>query len=157
MSSLHTAIPTPSFCSFWHGHPYIPIHFLLVFFILVQVAASRGLLHVAIPALPEYCHKCTVFLCSLVVRFPHPCFTSTADSIAKYGGRAQDLENYVMHNLTWYSTCKCNGVYRSNRVGNSSFHRVESPRYEHSGSKRHCSRKIERDSCKSHGDSCSQF
>ena len=27
MSCLHTAIPTPSFCSFWHGHPYIPIHF----------------------------------------------------------------------------------------------------------------------------------
>ena len=34
MSSLHTAIPTPSFCSFWHGHPYIPIHFLKMFFIL---------------------------------------------------------------------------------------------------------------------------
>ena len=35
MSSLHTAIPTPSFCSFWHGHPYIPIHFLKMFFILL--------------------------------------------------------------------------------------------------------------------------
>ena len=35
MSCLHTAIPTPSFCSFWHGHPYIPIHFLKMFFILV--------------------------------------------------------------------------------------------------------------------------
>ena len=35
MSFLHTAIPTPSFCSFWHGHPYIPIHFLKMFFILV--------------------------------------------------------------------------------------------------------------------------
>ena len=34
MSSLHAAIPTPSFCSFWHGHPYIPIHFLKMFFIL---------------------------------------------------------------------------------------------------------------------------
>ena len=42
-------------------------------------------------------------------------------------------------------------------VGNSSFHRVESPRYEHSSSKRHCARKIERDSCKSYGDSFSQF
>ena len=37
MSSLHTAIPTPSFCSFWHGHPYIPIHFLKMFFILYIV------------------------------------------------------------------------------------------------------------------------
>ena len=36
MSCLHTAIPTPSFCSFWHGHPYIPIHFLKMFFILVH-------------------------------------------------------------------------------------------------------------------------
>ena len=24
--------------------------------------------------------------------------------LAKYGGRAQDLENYVMQNVTWYST-----------------------------------------------------
>ena len=38
MSSLHTAISTPSFCSFWHGHPYIPIHFLKMFFILVIIA-----------------------------------------------------------------------------------------------------------------------
>ena len=37
MSSLHTAIPTPSFCSFWHGHPYIPIHFLKMFYILVHI------------------------------------------------------------------------------------------------------------------------
>ena len=37
MSSLHTAIPTPSFCSFWHGHPYIPIHFLKMFYILVII------------------------------------------------------------------------------------------------------------------------
>ena len=37
MSCLHTAIPTPSFCSFWHGHPYIPIHFLKMFFILVNI------------------------------------------------------------------------------------------------------------------------
>ena len=37
MSSLHTAIPTSSFCSFWHGHPYIPIHFLKMFFILVYI------------------------------------------------------------------------------------------------------------------------
>ena len=38
MSSLHTAIPTPSFCSFWHGHPYIPIHFLKMFFILYYMS-----------------------------------------------------------------------------------------------------------------------
>ena len=36
MSCLHTAIPTPSFCSFWHSHPYTPIHFLKMFFILVK-------------------------------------------------------------------------------------------------------------------------
>ena len=37
MSSLYTAISTPSFCSFWHGHPYIPIHFLKMFYILVYI------------------------------------------------------------------------------------------------------------------------
>ena len=34
MSCLHTAIPTPSFCGFWHGHPYIPLHFLKMFLYL---------------------------------------------------------------------------------------------------------------------------
>ena len=42
MSSLHTLIPTPSFCSFWHGHPYIPIHFLKMFYILVQYTVPGG-------------------------------------------------------------------------------------------------------------------
>ena len=42
----------------------------------------------------------------------------------------------------WYD------VQRLYSVENSSFHRVESPRYEHSGSKRHCAHKIERDLCK---------
>ena len=32
---------------------------------------------------------------------------------------------------------------------------VELPRYKHSGSKRHCTHKIERDSCKSQGDNFS--
>ena len=41
MSCLHTAIPTPSFCSFWHGHPYIPIHFLKMFFILVAIWSTK--------------------------------------------------------------------------------------------------------------------
>ena len=35
MSCLHTAIPTRSFCGFWHGHPYIPLHFLKMFSVLV--------------------------------------------------------------------------------------------------------------------------
>ena len=30
MSCLHTAIPTPSFCGFWHSHPYIPLHFVFI-------------------------------------------------------------------------------------------------------------------------------
>ena len=34
---LYTAIPTPSFCGFWHCHPYIPQHFWKMFFILVCV------------------------------------------------------------------------------------------------------------------------
>ena len=34
MSCLTTAILTPSFCSFWHCHPYIPLHFLKMFSIL---------------------------------------------------------------------------------------------------------------------------
>ena len=42
MSSLHTAIPTPSFCSFWHSHPYIPIHFLKMFYILYIHIYSEG-------------------------------------------------------------------------------------------------------------------
>ena len=29
MSCLHTTIHTPSFCGFWYGHPYIPLHFFL--------------------------------------------------------------------------------------------------------------------------------
>ena len=37
LSFLHTAIPTPSFCGFWHCHPYIPLHFWKMFFILVCV------------------------------------------------------------------------------------------------------------------------
>ena len=43
MSSLHTAISTPSFCSFGHGHPYIPIHFLKMFFILVTITVTEDL------------------------------------------------------------------------------------------------------------------
>ena len=27
LSCLHTAIPTPNFCGFWHSHSYIPLHF----------------------------------------------------------------------------------------------------------------------------------
>ena len=42
MSCLHTAIPTPSFCSFWHGHPYIPIHFLKMFFIYSDDTGEEG-------------------------------------------------------------------------------------------------------------------
>ena len=34
---LHTAIHIPSLCSFWHCHPYIPIHFWKMFFILVAI------------------------------------------------------------------------------------------------------------------------
>ena len=37
MSCLHTAIPTPSFCSFWHCHPYIPLHLKKMFSILVCI------------------------------------------------------------------------------------------------------------------------
>ena len=37
MSCLHTAIPTPSFFSFWHENPYIPLHFLKMFFILYKL------------------------------------------------------------------------------------------------------------------------
>ena len=52
MSSLHIAIPTPSFCSFWHGHPYIPIHFLKMFFILVyKVLLHCVIVDVSVPAL----------------------------------------------------------------------------------------------------------
>ena len=32
---LHTAIHISSLCGFWHCHPYIPIHFWKMFFILV--------------------------------------------------------------------------------------------------------------------------
>ena len=34
LSCLYTAIPIPDF---WHCHPYIPLHFLKMFFILVCV------------------------------------------------------------------------------------------------------------------------
>ena len=34
---LHTAIHISSLCGFWHCHPYIPIHFWKMFFILVCV------------------------------------------------------------------------------------------------------------------------
>ena len=43
MSFLYTAIPTPSFCSFWYGHPYIPLHFLKMFFILYLLIAPVSL------------------------------------------------------------------------------------------------------------------
>ena len=36
MSCLYTAISTPSFCGFWHCHPYIPLHFWRMFFILTN-------------------------------------------------------------------------------------------------------------------------
>ena len=32
-----TAIPISSFCGYWHCHPYIPLHFWNMFFILVHV------------------------------------------------------------------------------------------------------------------------
>ena len=44
LSCLVTAIPIPipSFCCFWHCHPYIPLHLLEMFFILVlYVSESR--------------------------------------------------------------------------------------------------------------------
>ena len=31
ISCLYTAIHTPSFCGFWHRHPYIPLHIPLHF------------------------------------------------------------------------------------------------------------------------------
>ena len=66
------------------------------------------LLHVAIPALLEYCHKHTTFLCSLVVQsmlIIYTCFTvHTTDCIA---GRAR-LGNYVTHNVTWYNSMASN-------------------------------------------------
>ena len=53
-----------------------------------------------------------MFLCSLIVRPLHPClfyytcFTSTADcaTALRSTAGAQDLGNYVTHNVTWYST-----------------------------------------------------
>ena len=53
---------------------------------------------------------------------------------------AQDLANYITYNVT----CMVQVQWHLYSVGNSSFHRVELPRYEHSGNKRHCSHKIER-------------
>ena len=40
-----------SFCGFWHCHPYIPIHFWKIFFILVQcrITAYIGVLEVLEP------------------------------------------------------------------------------------------------------------
>ena len=37
MFCLHTAIPTPRCRGFRHSHPYIPLHFWKMFFILVHV------------------------------------------------------------------------------------------------------------------------
>ena len=37
LSCLYTAIHTPSFCGFRHCHPYIPLHFWKMFFILVYI------------------------------------------------------------------------------------------------------------------------
>ena len=34
LSCLYTTILTPSFCGIWHCHPYIPLHFWKMFFIL---------------------------------------------------------------------------------------------------------------------------
>ena len=59
MSSLHTAIPTPSFCSFWHGHPYIPIHFLKMFFILLYNDCFSCSLLAA--AAPMVCEEVAIF------------------------------------------------------------------------------------------------
>ena len=42
MSCLHTAIPTPSFCGFWHGHPYIPLHFLKMFLYFMYIQMQPG-------------------------------------------------------------------------------------------------------------------
>ena len=43
MCCLYTATSTPSFCRFWHGHPYIPLHFLKMFYILVAKEGLKGL------------------------------------------------------------------------------------------------------------------
>ena len=48
MSCLHTAIPTPSFCGFWHGHPYIPLHFLKMFLYFVLYNLSVNVIIMAI-------------------------------------------------------------------------------------------------------------
>ena len=102
----------------------------------------------------------TMFLYSLLVRSLHPffytCFTSTADCQEVRRTRAR-LRNYVTHNVTWYSTsAKASNVCTVLETP-ASMHWVQSPRYEHSSSKRHCAHKIERDWCKSHSDSLSQF
>ena len=70
MSSLHTAIPTPSFYSFWHGHPYIPIHFLKMFYILVYKqtwACDITVAKVEFMVPLKYLLKLIVILSNLVV------------------------------------------------------------------------------------------
>ena len=64
MSSLHTAIPTPSFCSFWHGHPYIPIHFLKMFFILYnsRLLCSHAVLEIVTVVISNGNFKCCISL-----------------------------------------------------------------------------------------------
>ena len=39
---LHTAIHISSLCGFWHCHPYIPIHFWKMFFILYDKAVEQN-------------------------------------------------------------------------------------------------------------------
>jgi len=34
-------VSTPSFCGFWHCHPYIPIHFWKMFFLLVYIKYKK--------------------------------------------------------------------------------------------------------------------
>jgi len=95
------------------------------------IAASRGLLQVAIQALPEYCHKCTMFLCSSLYDSyisAYTCFTSIADCVT------------ALRIVQVWRACKTYGITsRTKSRGtvqvqwhptfvHSSFHRVESPR-----------------------------
>ena len=86
MSSLHTVIPTPNFCSFWHGHPYILLHFLKMFYILYYCVVALVQGH----DLYNYVH---------VSQFTQrtPAHSHVASHRHEYDYKGHDLEQELLH------------------------------------------------------------
>ena len=49
-------VSTPSCCGFWHGHPYIPVHFWKMFYLLVHYVGAAHFYIIPTLSFCDFCH-----------------------------------------------------------------------------------------------------